>query len=215
MRLEGIANLCLAKNSQMVSSLEREPPRGAMHKRDIASAHRIPRLRNMTSLASLLFSAAASLSEAFVAPSRVGLCRPHAAATSLNSLPEFNTFLLSDGLSAATYMGGSEDLSSLYGPLSTLRTFFIVVAAAVFGITAIAYLTAAFLVPRAAEQLEQDTKRLRPELWDEYEAKLEEGESMVNRPDLLQELGKPSSPIKFTKVYAATTQSNTFAFQAT
>jgi hypothetical protein len=81
------------------------------------------------------------------------------------------------------------------GALSTLRTFFIVLTAAIFGITALAYLTAAFLVPKAAEQLEQDTKRLRPGLWEEYESKLNEGESMVNRPDLLQELGNIMQPI--------------------
>jgi hypothetical protein len=50
----------------------------------------------------------------------------------------------------------------MVGALSTLRTFFIVLTAAIFGVTALAYLTAAFLVPKAAEQLEQDTKRLRP-----------------------------------------------------
>jgi len=56
-------------------------------------------------------------------------------------------------------------------------------------------LTAAFLVPKAAEQLETDTKRLRPGLWEEYELKLELGETMVNRPDLLQELGNVMQPI--------------------
>ncbi|KAL7463393.1 hypothetical protein ACHAXS_003764 [Conticribra weissflogii] len=99
------------------------------------------------------------------------------------------SLLLSDGLSAATY---ANDLS---GPLSTLRLFFIVAIGSIFGITALAYLTAAFLIPRAAQQLERDTKRLRPDLWEEYQAKLGEGESMVNRPDLLQELGNLMQPI--------------------
>ncbi|KAL9182828.1 hypothetical protein ACHAXT_004107 [Thalassiosira profunda] len=111
---------------------------------------------------------------------------------SLHLLPESNPFLLTDGLSAATYMGGGDALS---GPLSTLRTFFVVLTAAIFGITAIAYLTASFLVPKAAEQLERDTKRLRPGLWEEYEGKLEEGQEMVNRPDLLQELGNIMQPL--------------------
>lgn len=56
-------------------------------------------------------------------------------------------------------------------------------------------MTAAFLVPRAAEQLESDTRRLRPGLWDEYEAKLEPGETMTSRPDLLQDLGNIMQPI--------------------
>ena len=111
------------------------------------------------------------------------------------ALPDFASFssmMISDGLSAATYIKPDAEVS---GALSTLRTFFIVLTAAIFGLTAIAYLTAAFLVPKAAEQLEEDTKRLRPGLWEEYEAKLNEGESMVNRPDLLQELGNIMQPI--------------------
>lgn len=133
--------------------------------------------------------------DAFVAPShRASL----PTSVALRAFPiDTNPFLLSDGLSAATYMGSVDgDLaSSISGPLSALRTFFIVLTAAIFGITAIAYLTAAFLVPRAAEQLERDTKRLKPGLWEEYEAKLGDGETMANRPDLLQELGNIMQPI--------------------
>jgi len=92
----------------------------------------------------------------------------------------------------ATYIKPDAEIS---GALSNLRTFFIVLTAAIFGLTALAYLTAAFLVPKAAEQLELDTKRLRPGLWEEYERKLNDGESMVNRPDLLQELGNIMQPI--------------------
>lgn len=144
----------------------------------------------------LLFSLEAlTLAHAFVAPSqRV----QYLTSSSLKALPDVTPFLLTDGLAAATRfnMGTSNgEFSSISGPLSTLRTFFIVVTAAVLGITAIAYLTAAFLIPKAAEQLEEDTNRLRPGLWEEYEAKLEDGESMVNRPDLLQELGNVMQPI--------------------
>ncbi|KAL7539666.1 hypothetical protein ACHAXR_010059 [Thalassiosira sp. AJA248-18] len=147
----------------------------------------------------LLFFFKAIVTHAFVTPSQQIQYR---ASTSLKALPEVNPFLLSDGLSAATSfsarsynMGGSEALSPLSESLSTLRTFFIVVTAAIFGVTAIVYLTAAFLVPKAAEQLERDTKRLRPGLWEEYESKMETGETMVNRPDLLQELGNTMQPI--------------------
>ena len=52
------------------------------------------------------------------------------------------------------------------------------------------------LFPRlAAAQLEVDTKRLRPGLWEEFEEKLGEGETMATRPDLLQELGNTMQPI--------------------
>ena len=61
------------------------------------------------------------------------------AATALNS------FLLTDGLSAAIHMGkiGDHSALSIPGPLSTLRPFFIVATAAILGIIAI-YL----IVPR-------------------------------------------------------------------
>lgn len=123
----------------------------------------------------------------------------HRTATSLTALPAVDSFLLADGLSAATRLGvaGNGDFSSLAGPLSSLRTFFIVLTASGFGLTALAYLTAVVIVPRAAEQLERDTRRLRPGLWEDYEAKLEDGENMVMRPDLLQELGNVMQPIIF------------------
>ncbi|KAL7434359.1 hypothetical protein ACHAXM_004015 [Skeletonema potamos] len=110
------------------------------------------------------------------------------STTSLSALPEFNPFLLADGLSAATMYGRGGFENDVFadpavtGALSALRTFFIVLTAAAFGLTALAYLTAAFIVPKAAEQLENDTKRLRPGLWEEYEARLEENQTMANRP---------------------------------
>ncbi|KAL3803801.1 hypothetical protein HJC23_003963 [Cyclotella cryptica] len=129
-------------------------------------------------------------SNAFLAPIPTVMNRSP-TITNLQGLPSLNSFAVADGLSAATYINKPE----ISGALSTLRSFFLVLTAAVFGVTALAYLTAAFLVPKAAEQLEQDTKKLRPGLWEEYEAKLNEGEQMVNRPDLLQELGNIMQPI--------------------
>lgn len=140
---------------------------------------------------SALFTLLSLHTDAFVAPLH-GVAKLSPAATNLNAIHEFASFNIADGLSAATMMQQEGEMT---GALSTLRTFFIVLTAAIFGITALAYLTAAFLVPKAAEQLEQDTRRLRPGLWEEYEAKLNEGETMVNRPDLLQELGNIMQPI--------------------
>ena len=146
------------------------------------------------------------LTDAFISPTQRRVHQQHhysyppptpSTTTLLKALPEFiynPSVMLSDGLSAATYMTTQDEFNSAMsagnGPLGALRTFFIVITAAVFGITALVYLTAAFLVPRAAEQLEKDTKRLQPGLWEEYQEKLEDGETMVNRPELLQELGK-------------------------
>ena len=79
--------------------------------------------------------------------------------------------------------------------LSGVRTFFAVLTALVFGLFGLTYFVAAFIVPKAAEQLEADTRRLRPGLWEEYEAKLEPGQTMATRPDILQELGDVMRPI--------------------
>jgi hypothetical protein len=53
----------------------------------------------------------------------------------------------------------------------------------------LAFLSANWLIPQAAKQLEDNCRKDFPDLWSEYEAKLEPGESLVNRPDLIQELG--------------------------
>lgn len=42
----------------------------------------------------------------------------------------------------------------------------------------------------AAEELEQKARKEYPEYWAECEAKLEEGEVLAMRPDLIQELGR-------------------------
>eukprot|EP00970_Alexandrium_tamarense_P007644 scaffold1447_cov196-Alexandrium_tamarense.AAC.13 len=160
-----------------------------------------PSTQSNTKKALLVFVPLSSSATAFLVPSSVSMLQRSSIlmpspCSSLRSLPDFNSLLLTDGLSAATYVNSqSSDIEAIPGALSTLRTFFVVIAAAIFGITALVYLTAAFLVPKAAQQLEEDTKRLRPDLWDEYQAKLNEGESMVNRPDLLQELGNKMQPI--------------------
>ena len=145
-----------------------------------------------------------TVADAFVSPKTQTMQQ---VTSSLNALPEFNpTLLLSDGLSAATYMNTqapqtTQEFTNAMseggggGALGALRTFFVVITAAVFGLSALVYLTAAFIVPKAAEQLERDTKRLRPGLWEEYTAKLEDGQTMANRPDLLQELGNIMQPI--------------------
>ena len=128
------------------------------------------------------------LTDAFISPTQQRVQQQHhysyspptpSTTTLLKALPEFiytPSVMLSDGLSAATYMTTQDEFNSAMsagnGPLGALRTFFIVITAAVFGITALIYLTAAFLVPRAAEQLEKDTKRLQPGLWEEYQEKL-------------------------------------------
>ena len=102
--------------------------------------------------------------------------------------------MLPGDLSQATSLLLSDEAAAVAG-LEGLRTFFVVITALVFGFAGLTFVTAAFIVPQAAKQLEQDTKRLRPGLWEEFEEKLQEGETMATRPDLLQELGNIMQPI--------------------
>lgn len=71
-----------------------------------------------------------------------------------------------------------------------------VVRKAAFAITAIVVLfvgitslLAAVLIPAGAEQLELECVALMPVKWNEYLGKLEEGQEMKDRPDLMFELG--------------------------
>eukprot|EP00543_Licmophora_paradoxa_P006011 CAMPEP_0202458616 /NCGR_PEP_ID=MMETSP1360-20130828/26494_1 /ASSEMBLY_ACC=CAM_ASM_000848 /TAXON_ID=515479 /ORGANISM="Licmophora paradoxa, Strain CCMP2313" /LENGTH=185 /DNA_ID=CAMNT_0049079239 /DNA_START=16 /DNA_END=573 /DNA_ORIENTATION=- len=77
-------------------------------------------------------------------------------------------------------------MDSIGGPLITVLEVILIIGSLLFGLT---YLSASFLIPKAAEQLEEQCKQLDPALWAEYEAKLQPGEVMAMRPDLLQELG--------------------------
>jgi hypothetical protein len=92
----------------------------------------------------------------------------------------------------------SEDVNAMVdanAALQGVRIFFTVIAGLALAFVGLTYATVTFIIPKASEQLERDTKRLRPGLWEEYEARLGEGETMATRPDLLQELGNVMQPI--------------------
>lgn len=112
------------------------------------------------------------------------------------SSPKLN--MLPDALSTATSIMLSDETGAIAeanSGLQGMRTFFAIITALIVAAAGLTYATAAFIVPKAAERLEKDTKRLRPGLWEEYEAKLIEGATMANRPDLLEELGNIMQPI--------------------
>lgn len=121
----------------------------------------------------------------------------------LSVLEVFDATNINNALSSASSLILSEEALNAVSDvdvdtdslLSGLRTFFAVLTALVFGAFGLTYFIAAVIVPKAAEQLEADTKRLRPGLWEEYEAKLEPGQTMATRPDILQELGEEMRPI--------------------
>jgi hypothetical protein len=63
------------------------------------------------------------------------------------------------------------------------------VTAVVFLFAGLTYIAAAVLVPAGAQQLEIECTAIIPDTWNEYLGKLEEGQEMKNRPDLMFELG--------------------------
>jgi len=92
--------------------------------------------------------------------------------------------------------------------LLILRNLLTAIGSIVVGLGIVTFLTINFVVPAAADQLESDTKRLKPELWDEYQDKLEEGETMRDRPDLMQELGNIMKPFVMDSYDPAAAQKN-------
>ena len=75
-------------------------------------------------------------------------------------------------------------------------------------------MTASVLIPAAAKELEKECLELAPDLWEEYQAKLEPGQTIDQRPELMQELGTKLQPMLDAKVARAqagedTTLSNT------
>mmetsp|Transcript_47597 Transcript_47597/g.51431 ORF Transcript_47597/g.51431 Transcript_47597/m.51431 type:complete len:302 (-) Transcript_47597:2104-3009(-) len=63
------------------------------------------------------------------------------------------------------------------------------VSAVLFLFAGLTYVAAAVLVPAGAQQLEIECTSLLPDIWEEYLGKLEEGQEMKDRPDLMFELG--------------------------
>lgn len=130
---------------------------------------------------------------AFVAP------RPLVSFVHQQSLP-FPTMTLSDN-SLESNLGSSLILTDGIGSIFTIVG--IGVTFVLFFLAGLTYLYASFIIPEAAKRLEEETRELAPELWEKYSAKLKEGETLVMRPDLLQELGEKMTPLiqkKFEKM---------------
>lgn len=72
----------------------------------------------------------------------------------------------------------------------TIATIVSVIAIIIFGFGALTLVMANIIIPKAAEELEAKAKREYPELWADTQAKLEEGEILAMRPDLIQDLGR-------------------------
>jgi len=149
-----------------------------------------------------LLAIALNSASSFVQPRAFAIGQHNAIATTTSQYSQLSSSsslqLVPDHLFTASSIILSADAEAVANANSSLqgvRTFFIVIVAVVIGFAGLTYVTAAYIVPKAAERLEYDTKRLRPGLWEEYEAKLLESETMATRPDLLQELGDLMRPV--------------------
>ena len=86
------------------------------------------------------------------------------------------------------------------GMMDILRNVAIGITAIVFLLAGLTYMTASVIIPAAAKELETECKELAPELWEQYQAKLEPGQTMGQRPDLMQELGAKLQPLLDAKI---------------
>ena len=76
------------------------------------------------------------------------------------------------------------------GIAGTLTTIASVIAIIVFAFGALLLIMANIVIPQAAKELEEKARKEYPQEWAACEAKLEEGEVLAMRPDLIQELGR-------------------------
>ena len=85
---------------------------------------------------------------------------------------------------------GSNVFQNGGGIMDTITSVLTGIIGVVFFLVGLTYVMAAVIIPQAAQQLERQTKELDPELWAKYETQLEPGQTMDQRPDLMQELGE-------------------------
>lgn len=118
-----------------------------------------------------------------------------ASSTPLPSLDHF--FLISGtspdptAVAAAAATAGVPNPSTLFNGNvgEVVRNIAFGVTAIIFLFAGLTYIAAAVLVPAGAQQLEIECTALIPNTWNEYVGKLEEGQEMKDRPDLMFELG--------------------------
>jgi len=105
--------------------------------------------------------------------------------------------------SALTDIGTSSSFFVLAeggGILEVVQNFAVVITGIIFLLAGLTFLTASVIVPAAAKELEKECLELNPELWNEYQRKLEQGQTIAQRPDLMQEMGTKLQPLIDQKV---------------
>jgi hypothetical protein len=143
----------------------------------------------------------------------------HAAKTAVSILPA-SIGIVDDstasalGLNVAASSTLPSGLICEGGVLDIVRNIAIAITAVAILFAGITLLTASVLIPAAAKELEKECLELSPELWAEYQAKLDPGQTIDQRPELMQELGTKLQPLLDAKIARAqngqdTTPSNT------
>lgn len=126
--------------------------------------------------------------------------------TSLNYFGSPLTFLAegeeaaSDAVAVAAKAALDASNVDTGGIFSILQTVAVVITAGLFLLAGLTVLTANMIIPEAAKELEKECLELAPDLWAEYQAKLDEGQTIANRPDLMQELGNKLQPLLDAKL---------------
>ena len=133
---------------------------------------------------------------AFVAPVTFLVAKDaRTAASHLNSLPQHliessSRLLLADEPSLDVIGSDILQNGNYGGIMETVTSILTGIVGVIFFLVGLTYVMAAVIIPQAAQQLERQTKELDPDLWGLYAAKLEPGQTLDQRPDLMQELGE-------------------------
>jgi hypothetical protein len=108
----------------------------------------------------------------------------------------------SDAVSTLKSSIGDAPAVDSAGIFDTLKNIAFGGSALLFLFAGLTFLTAGIVMPAAAKELEKECLELNPALWQEYQLKLKEGETMDRRPELMQELGLKLQPLLDKKIAA-------------
>lgn len=117
------------------------------------------------------------------------IAAPHLADEAFSIVGHEPSILISDAMDVVTNIA-----IAIGGTIAVLAAF--------------AILFSTFIIPAAADQLKKQVKELDPVMWQEYEKKLEAGETLAMRPDLMQELGNKVQAKALAKFENTDTQLN-------
>lgn len=143
-------------------------------------------------MASLMFLLVKG-TEAFV-PTVVPLHRQGVSSPAVRALPQADLLWSnSEFLEFSQNIPSTASLSSstlvVSSAVEIIQTIAIVLGSIIALLFVLSLLTAKFLLPQAAKQLEEQTRDKYPDLWQEALSRLEPGETLESRPDLIQEYG--------------------------